>query len=336
MTKNPASAEAAPADATIEAFTFGEPEPVMNRRDLIDHIECWDNGRWYETPIPTGALTRAANVSPHHRSAIGFKIKQLVRDFIPHPLLSRQTFEGLALDMEALGNFYLERVDNMLGRPLQLRRSLAKYTRRGLEEGRFFFVPGFRQEHEFKRGAVLQVMKPGLDQEIYGLPDYICALQSAFLNEAATLFRRKYYLNGSHAGFILYLADSGFNEKSVANIKEQLRAGKGAGNFRSMLLHSPNGKKDGVQLLHPGEAAAKDEFLGIKGTTQEDVLAAHRVPPQLLGMVPKSAGGFGDVEKAAQVFHDNETVPEQLRYLAINDWVGQEVVRFRQREARAA
>lgn len=29
----------------------------------------------------------------------------------------------------------------------------------------------------------------------------VSALQSAWLNEAATLFRRKYYKNGSHAGF---------------------------------------------------------------------------------------------------------------------------------------
>jgi len=33
------------------------------------------------------------------------------------------------------------------------------------------------------------------------------AIPPALLNEAATLFRCKYYLNGSHAGFIMYMTD---------------------------------------------------------------------------------------------------------------------------------
>ena len=178
---------------------------------------------------------------------------------------------------------------------------------------------------------MLQVRLPSLDQEIYGVPEYLCALSSAFLNEAATLFRRKYYLNGSHAGYILYISEDKIDEASIENIKAQLKAGKGAGNFRSMLLHIPNGKDKGVQLLHPGEAAAKDEFLGVKGSTRDDILAAHRVPPQLLGVVPQNSGGFGDVAKAAQIYHEQETVPQQRRFLAINDWLGAEVVRFEER-----
>lgn len=58
------------------------------------------------------------------------------------------------------------------------------------------------------------------------------------------------------------------------------------------------------------------------------MLAAHRVPPQLLGIVPNNTGGFGDVEKAARVFARNELLPLQTRFLRINNWIGDEVVRF--------
>ena len=44
-----------------------------------------------------------------------------------------------------------------------------------------------------------------------------------------------------------------------------------------------------------------------------------------------NAGGLGDVEKADQVFYRNEIQPLQQRFLAINDWLGIEVVRFRER-----
>lgn len=51
-------------------------------------------------------------------------------------------------------------------------------------------------------------------------------------------------------------------------------------------------------------------------------------PPQLMGIIPSNTGGFGDVEKAAMVFARNEVKPLQDRLLAINEWVGEEVVRF--------
>jgi capsid portal protein len=34
------------------------------------------------------------------------------------------------------------------------------------------------------------------------------------------------------------------------------------------------------------QVAAKDEFTGIKDATRDDLLAAHRVPPVLMGVMP--------------------------------------------------
>ncbi len=47
--------------------------------------------------------------------------------------------------------------------------------------------------------------------------------------------------------------------------------------------------------------AAKDEFLNIKNVSRDDMMAAHRVPPQMMGIIPNNTGGFGDVEKASRV-----------------------------------
>ena len=71
-------------------------------------------------------------------------------------------------------------------------------------------------------------------------------------------------------------------------------------------MYAPNGKKDGIQILPVSDVAAKDEFFNIKNVTRDDVLASHRVPPQLLGIMPNSTGGFGAVEPAARVFAQNE------------------------------
>lgn len=338
-----AAAPAEPVEGVVEsgptAFALGDAEPVLNRRELLDGLDCWEvsglQGRYYQPPLPLDVLSKAGNVTSHHSSAFRVKINQLLRDFIPHPLLDRTTFEGLVLDQLVLANFYVERVDNLRGQPMKLKRSLARYTRRGVEEGEFVFLHGFMKEHWFKTGSVFHGMQPSLDQEIYGVPEYLSALQSAFLNEGATLFRRRYYINGAHAGFIMYVGEGGLTQDDAKTLREAMKNTKGVGNFRSMFVHLPNGKKDSLQLLHPGEAAAKDEFVSIKNTTRDDVLAAHRVPPQLLGVIPANAGGFGDVEKADAVFYRNEIQPLQQRFLAINDWLGQEVVRFKPREPGA-
>ena len=31
--------------AAVEAFTFGDPEPVLSRATMLDMLECWHNAR---------------------------------------------------------------------------------------------------------------------------------------------------------------------------------------------------------------------------------------------------------------------------------------------------
>ena len=93
-------------------------------------------------------------------------------------------------------------------------------------------------------------------------------------------------------------------------------------------MYSPNGKKDGIQIIPLSEVAAKDEFLNIKNVSRDDMLAAHRVPPQLMGIIPTNTGGFGDVEKASKVFVRNELIPLQKRMEDVNLNLGEEVLTF--------
>ncbi|RZM05014.1 MAG: phage portal protein [Sphingomonas sp.] len=325
-----ASGAIVPASTTspsIEAFTFGEPEPVLDRRELLDMAECWHNTRWYEPPISRDGLARAFRVSPHHSSAILLKRNLLVASFEPSPMLSRATFAKAVQDYLVFGDAYLVMVRNRLGDPLRLDYSPAKYTRRGVRPGSFFYVPSITKEAEFDLNSVVQVLQPDVNQEIYGVPEYLSALQSALLNEAATLFRRRYYLNGSHAGFIMY-ATGQFAEGDTDKMRAALKASKGPGNFRNLFVHAPQGNEHGIKILPIAEVGAKDEFIGIKGATQADVLTAHRVPPQLLGIVPAQGSAFGNPTEAKAAFYELEIDPLLSVFLEINDAVGAEAVRL--------
>lgn len=314
------------------AFTFGEPEPVLSNSQIFDYLECWQNGKYYEPPLSLDGLARSTRASVYLESGLKFKRNMLLKTFIPHKLLSRQTFDQFAMDFLWSGNAYLEKRTNMMRNSTGLQPTLAKYMRRGIEDGVYYQVRAWRQEHKFKKDTILHIREADIDQEIYGLPDWLSALQSALLNESATLFRRRYFENGSHAGFILYMNDPAHNEEDVNALREALKSAKGPGNFRNLFMYSPGGKKDGIQVIPVSEVTAKDEFNNIKNITRDDILAALRIPPQLMGIVPQNAGGFGSIKDATASWTENELHPVQERLKVINQIFGEEVVRFEEIE----
>lgn len=312
----------------FEAFSFGEPAAVLDKREILDYIECTGNGKWYEPPISFDGLARSVRAAVHHSSPMYVKRNILASTFIPHRLLSQQEFSRYALDYLVFGNAYLEVRKNQIGKPLHLKCSPAKYTRRGVERDAYWFVQGWKEAHPFAPGSVFHLIEPDINQELYGLPEYLSALNSAWLNESATLFRLKYYKNGAHAGYILYATDASISASDMNALKRELSQTKGTGNFRNVFMSAPNGKPDGIKIIPLSEVATKDDFFNIKKASRDDLLSAHRVPPQMMGIIPDNSGGFGDVKKAAQVFVRNELTPLQERMKEVNDWIGEDVIKF--------
>ena len=89
---SPVTATQAANSQTIEAFTFGEPVPVLSQREVFDYLEAMHNGRWYEPPLSLNGLSRVYRAGVHHASAIQVKRNILRSCFIPHPKLSLAAF----------------------------------------------------------------------------------------------------------------------------------------------------------------------------------------------------------------------------------------------------
>jgi hypothetical protein len=175
-------------------------------------------------------------------------------------------------------------------------------------------------------GRVHHILEPDPLQEIYGMPEYISALQSGLLNENATLFRRRYYLNGSHAGFILYISEAGMQELDIEALR--MPPPKGAGQLPQPALAHPQRETGRCADQAHRRGGRKRRTSGIKEVTRDDMLSAHRTPPQLLGIVPKNGTGFGNVIDAARSFYHLEIVPIQC--LSEEDNVGFEAVAFKE------
>ena len=100
------------------------------------------------------------------------------------------------LDYLVFANGYLEKRMSVTGRLAKLETSPAKYTRRGVEEDVYWWCRMLRTRTSSPLDPVCHPLEPDINQELYGMPEYLSALNSARLNESATLFRHKYYQNG--------------------------------------------------------------------------------------------------------------------------------------------
>ena len=315
-----------PAPApSIEAFTFGEPVPVMDTLDLMsNYLRSRHNGRYYETPLDFRHLYKSQYANPHHLSAMQLKINLLCDLFIPSRHLDLPTFRRFAQNAVILGNAYLEEIPSRSNAASYgFRSAPAMYVRR-LDDTRYGYMrPDSRELVEFS-GTVHHWMEDDLEQEHYGKPYYLAGMQSAWLNEEATLFRRKYYRNGNHAGFILYLSDPAHSLDDVKALKAARKEAKGPGAFRNLFFYAQKGKKDGMQVIPVESAQAQDKFFDIKNTSRDDIMATHRVYPNLIAVQSSNAGGFGNILESREALILNEIVPVARLLAAVHP-----VVQFR-------
>lgn len=293
-----------------EAFTFGDPSPVLSNLDLIqNYLKSRHNGRYYETPLDFRHLYNTQYANPHHLSAMQLKINLLCSLFIPSKYLTLTEFKRFAQNAIVLGNAYLEEIPSKSQLSAQGFRSSPTMYVRLMQEGQYGYMTATSFELTAFNGRVYHWQEDDLEQEYYGKPYYLAGLQAAWLNEEATLFRRKYYRNGNHAGFILYLSDPAHSLDDVKNLKLALKESKGPGAFRNLFLYAPKGKKDGIQVIPVESAQAQDKFFDIKNVSMSDVCATHRVPPNMMAVQSDNAGGFGNITEAREALILNEIVP---------------------------
>lgn len=293
-------------DQHIEAFTFGDPEPVLTGQ-YLDNLGVFllDNGQYYQPPVPWTGLARLLRANAYHGPIIEFKTIMVLRGFVPSTAVSRQAMRNAVTDYNVFANCYFQLIKNHFGEVVRAPHLPAINMRRLKGANHYGLLDQYGQLQEFEPGEVVHIKNYDVSQTIYGLPGYLGAIQSMLLNEDATLFRRRYYKNGAHVGYILY-SSSPMEPVYVDDIKKAMKESKGVGNFRNMFLHSPNGDKDGIKIIPVGDFSTKDELEKIKNISRDDIIAAHRMPPALAAIIPQNMTGFGDVTKTDEVYEKNE------------------------------
>lgn len=308
---------------------FGEPETVLNG-DISEYVETYLIDGYFEPPVSFTGLAKTLRANAMHSSAIYAKRNMVSAAVeLAANMLSKRDFNRFLFDFGVFGNAYLLKVTNGLGE-ITFKHLPALYVRRREEEDCYSYIPSEIDDSktvDYKKGQVFHLMEYDVAQEIYGIPQYFATLSSVWLNEDATLFRRKYYLNGAHSGFLLYMNNPNLTEKQENEIKIKLNSAKGLGNFKNMFVNGKGKDKEKPELIPVGQLDAKDEFSKMKNVTTGDILAAHRIPLDLMSIVREGFTQSSDLNKVDKMFYKNELVPIIEILFELNDFAGAEVIK---------
>lgn len=306
-TSDQAAAEQQPK--TPATVVFSMPETVMPSMWLTDYDSLYYNEMhdYWEPPVDRQLLANLTRRNAQHGGIVQSRANMATARFISGGM-SAQQVGATFLNLVQFGDVALLKIRNGFGKVLRL-FPLPSYRTRATKDGGAVVLQRDNEVKKYRASDIIWVQIYDTVQQVYGCPDYLGGLQAALLNEDSTLFRRKYYINGAHMGFILYSTDPNLDADVEADIKQKIQESKGVGNFKSLFVNIPNGKEKGIQIIPVGNFESKDEFFNVKAVSAQDVFNAHRFPAGLGGMIPTNTAGLGDPTKYETVYFKAETRP---------------------------
>lgn len=316
-----------PENAEITQIEFGAIERIPTPAEY-DDVSFDEALGIYTPPIEPDDLSDMMIANSYHGSIVEARARIIAKDFIENEYLSFGEMMNLAKDLVGFGQCGFQVFTNAFRMPVRLGHVPFQPMRKGKNNRFARLNEDTNQLTWFKPNGIFHTKLYDPKQNVYGLPDYLSGLESALLSQEATRFRRKYYLNGAHLGFILYTTDPNMTPEVEEELSKALKNSRGAGNFKSMLLNIPNGQEKGVQILPIGDIATKDEFVNIKNISAQDIMVAHRFPAGLSGIIPAQGSALGDPEKYNRTYYENEVRPMQKLLTGVNKLFGKPVIQF--------
>nr|WP_206361978.1 phage portal protein [Vibrio plantisponsor] len=295
--------------------------------DILNYLEVALMDGLYEPPIALDTLAKALRVNPMHSSAIEFKRNTLTYAVTVDSVLSRRDLKRFIQDYLTFGNGYFQVVRNVLGQVLRIKHIPALYMRRREDLGYTYKPRAYDDEGRvnFRNGQIFHLAEYDVAQELYGLPQHVSGLTSIWLNDDATLFRRQYYRNGSHAGYLLYMNEPSMTKETENDIRNKLQAKEGMA-FKNLFVNAKGKDTKAPELKPIGQVEAKDSFKDVMNQTTNDVLSLHRVPLELMSVKREGITSSSDLNKIDHIFFKNELLPLIDSLSELNEFVGMDVI----------
>lgn len=150
----------------------------------------------------------------------------------------------------------------------------------------------------------------------YGEPDYLASINKIFVNENIDLYNAAFFENGAIPRLAIVFKNSDPTEDQIDSVTSFLRTSyRGAGNAHKTLILSvpPNidGSDPDVRFEKLSESADLS-FEKLVNLNRDEIVAAHGVPPRLVGIVNSGGwGGSGELMGQLHTFNEIHIKPKQ-------------------------
>ncbi len=232
---------------------------------------------------------------------------------------------NFCLDREIFGNAFLEIVRNNEGEVSGFYHIPARHCRLARDGGEIKLIQeieGEKTEFAFfgrgegKQSEFIMLKSYHPKSVFYGVPDYIAAIASIVLDRSAVKFNIKRFDNNMVLEHIITVVGASFGAGARKDIKDFFTNNfSGLDNAgKSLLLEVDGRNRSDVSIdVHKVSSEIKEgSYLELRKEIKEEIIAAHGVPPRLVGIAsPGQLGGTAEVKEQLRMFRDIVIKPRQ-------------------------
>ncbi|MCB1154624.1 phage portal protein [bacterium] len=216
----------------------------------------------------------------------------------------------------ATGNGYLEVTRDGESRPAELFTALPQFMYRTLDKRGWKYRPdGMTKNVSALRNyglaatsdignELLHLRRLNLKSTVYGVPRWLACLTAIQLDEAAKAHNVNFFENGMMMDFVMAIIGGGLDADHKKSAKSFLKKEtKGVDNAHRGLYIELDNPEAKLQIEKLGESLRDGSFHNLRMDNRDEIIAAHGVPPRILGIMSAgSLGGGGEVVGQLMVF----------------------------------
>ncbi len=239
------------------------------------------------------------------------------------------------IDLEAIGNAYIEIVRNALGQVVEIyhipAHTVRKHsTKNGYVQIRLKMgVGGVSETVYFRRYSdetdparsdrkvheIIHLKEYFPASKYYGLPDFMAALGAITMDRSAVIFNNNYFENGGMFGLILWLKNAALNTTMKSALRSLLTNNfTGIDNAHRMALVDELPENAELHVEKLMEQVKDMSFERLRKFNRDEILAAHLVPPKMVYVAtPGQLGESNDSYNQMKFFKLIEIDPAQAR-----------------------
>ena len=251
----------------------------------------------------------------YHRKAISVKAKLIsqiedsnLEEFIGDDLTPSEFLYIFMLELEIYGNSFLEKT------PLNKLYQIPTYEAR-IDIKRNIYQTTWNKKVKLD-GYHFKYYSP--KSRFYGEPDYLATLLQIDTTKKADKYNSAYLDNGAKPGFAVIFENAEPTDEQLESFKKFFGENyKGYDNANKTIVlqaQSDMGEKPAKIRLERLSEVEDISFEKLKNVNRDEIIAAHGVPPRLVGVIHSGQlGGGNELLSQLHAFNELEIKPKQKR-----------------------